>query len=178
VTSLPTASTLPAKSCPMTVPLWPDGPGEESREEGFARPEAAIRPVHSRRVNLDEQLVVLGRRLFSLLISGPLPADRIWCELLPSWVHCSKSPKVDFGSHSRRPAQDDSPRLVAHLAIRQSIDGATGRFRGNLRSGATPVARLPEPGAYSRRFLPQGDLCAALATLSAVPNQVANERLL
>jgi hypothetical protein len=54
----------------------------------------------------------------------------VW--LLPSWAHCSKSPKVDFGSHSRRPAQDDSPRLVAHLAIRQSIDGATGRFRGSL----------------------------------------------
>jgi hypothetical protein len=45
------------KLVPNDRPPWPDEPGEESREEGFTRPEAAIRPVHSRCVNLDEQLV-------------------------------------------------------------------------------------------------------------------------
>jgi hypothetical protein len=50
---------------PQDRPPWLDKPGEESREEGLARTEAAVRPVHGRRVNLDEQLVVLGHRLFT-----------------------------------------------------------------------------------------------------------------
>jgi hypothetical protein len=43
--------------------VWPDKPGEESHEEGLGRPVGAVRPVHRRRVNLDEQLVVPGSRL-------------------------------------------------------------------------------------------------------------------
>ena len=56
---------FPGKLVPQDRPPWLDKPGEEPREEGLARTEAAVRPVHGRRVNLDEQLVVLGYRLFT-----------------------------------------------------------------------------------------------------------------
>jgi hypothetical protein len=42
---------------------WSEKPGEESINEGLGRPQAAVGPVHRRGVNLDEHLVVLGRRL-------------------------------------------------------------------------------------------------------------------
>ena len=43
---------------------WSDESAEQSHDEGLGSPEAAVRPIHRRRVNLDEHLVVSGRRLF------------------------------------------------------------------------------------------------------------------
>jgi len=45
---------------------WPDEPRQESHDEGLGRPVMAVRLIHGCRVNLDEQLVVLGRRLVHL----------------------------------------------------------------------------------------------------------------
>jgi hypothetical protein len=45
---------------------WPEKPVEEAIDEGLGRPHAAVGPVHRGRVNLDEHLVVLGRRLVHL----------------------------------------------------------------------------------------------------------------
>ena len=63
---------------------WPDEPAEEPNEEGLARPEAAVRPIHRRRVDLDEHLVVPDRPARRPLRSEPRPAGRTWCERRPS----------------------------------------------------------------------------------------------
>jgi hypothetical protein len=46
--------------------LRPDQPGEQPHDEGLARPEAGVRPVHRGRMNLDQHLVAGGRRLVHL----------------------------------------------------------------------------------------------------------------
>jgi hypothetical protein len=48
---------------PRTVTLGLMSPLNNLRMKGLAAPVTAVRPIHCRRVNLDEHLVVPGRRL-------------------------------------------------------------------------------------------------------------------
>src|SRR5215207_3782065 len=45
---------------------WSCEPGEEPIDEGLGRPQGAVCPVHRRGMDLDQHLVVLGRRLLDL----------------------------------------------------------------------------------------------------------------
>src|SRR5262249_7590818 len=57
---------FPGKLVPEDRLAGPDEPGEESGKERLARADTAVGPIYGGGVNLDEQLVVLGGRLFNL----------------------------------------------------------------------------------------------------------------
>ena len=83
VTAAPTASTSPANSMPRIRSLRPEQAGEEAADEVLGAAKPGVGPVDRRRVDLDEDLVVLGHRPRDLLepqdLRRPVPVvdDRL-----------------------------------------------------------------------------------------------------
>ena len=127
VTAAPTASTSPANSMPRIRPLRPAKAGEEAGEERLRAAQAAVRPVDRRRVDPDEELVVLGdgpldvfepqhvRRAVAVVDDGP--------HALPS----SRRFAADAGSGRRAPHPPGAEELRGLAAGRAGLRAAPGR---------------------------------------------------